>query len=169
MTRDLRWWIVGAGIGVAGLSLIVATSSSVPSSIASSVNAPVPAEKPPVVSDSDGLQDASPQGDPAAESDAPPAYRLATLNAGAPVETGDPRVLRFRSLLRTTALQVPEPEPAIAEMTVQAWQTLQDEHGVEIGLLELMERANGIVYSPAGAGLSYAELTTLLIGRLGDR
>lgn len=167
MARDLRWWIMGASIGIAGLTLIVATSSFVPSSIASSANAPVPTEKPQAVIDSDDLLAAPPRSESSEETAASPADRLAALSAGAPVETGDPRVLRFRSLLRTTALQVPEREPEISDMTIEAWRTLRERYGIEIGLLELMERANGSVYSPTGVGRSYAELTARLVAQLG--
>jgi len=83
---------------------------------------------------------------------------LAILNADQYVAESDATVIRFRSLMRTNALQVSETEDEIAKLTLATWLILREEYGRAVGLLELMEDANRILYSQAGADQDYVEL-----------
>jgi len=169
MVRHFKRWIIGTGIGIAGVALVIAHSTPDPSLDESPSKAPGAGDESQVVIDNDALHAAPPQSESSSENSTPPAYRLATLNADVPLESGDPSVLRFRSLLRTTALQVPEREPEIADLTVRTWRALRNAYGIEIGLLALMESANRLVYSIEGSGMSYADLMPRLIAQWSGR
>jgi hypothetical protein len=164
MAKSTRW-ILGLLVGVVGG---VGLAWAVGTQVAEPPSDPVP-DDPDVTVARDALQAASGQPTRAPTGAASTSRWLARLHAGERVDSRDPRVLRFRTLLRTTALQVTQTEREIAELTVRAWRALDAADRAETDLLALMEAANRRAYAHTAPDQDYAQLLARLTGERGKR
>ena len=71
----------------------------------------------------------------------PPAYVLATLDAGQNMPENDPRVSRYAELLGEIRAKCKNPPQEISDITIDVLMTLQH-RGVQIDVYELMQRVN---------------------------
>jgi hypothetical protein len=71
----------------------------------------------------------------------PPAYVLATLDAGQGMPENDPRVARYSELLAEIRAKCKNPPQEISDITIDVLLTLQRQ-GVQIDVYELLQRIN---------------------------
>ena len=89
------------------------------------------------------------------------AYQLATINKGGYVSKSDVSITRFNYLLNTLDKKTIESKQEIADMTVTCQKILREKYGVEMSLLDIMERLNETI--PSGIKVQYAEIASFFI------